>query len=217
MSVPASTIFERIVTGADLEQWCLDTLHRWFPSYLAELERQHGIAAGALQRPRAYLRVPSLDKWPEDQLPAVLLISEGTLDPPRQDGEKHYRARWLIGTACVCSARTEAESRTLAMLYIAALRALFIQRPSLDGNASGTVWLSEDYTELDYDDGRSLAAGRAVFTVEVEDVVSGDAGPLTPGEPLDPDTQPWPLWPITELAETEVEGVPLQTNGGGQT
>ncbi len=214
MSVPAS-IFGRIVTGGDVEQWCLDLLHTWFGTYLAELERQHGITEGTLQRPRAYLRVPSLDKWPEDQLPAVLLVSEGTLDLPQRDGRKVHRARWLMGAATVCSARSEAESRALAMLYVAALRALLIQRPSLDGKAQGTVWMAESYTELDYDDGRSLAAGQAAFTVEVDDVVSGDAGPLTPTAPLDPDTEPWPPWAEAELVEVEVQGVPLQTNGGG--
>jgi len=211
----AESIFGRIVTGGDVEQWCLELVHRWLGTYLSEVERQHGIPAGKLARPRALLRAPTVDKWPEDQLPAVLLVSVGTLELPQRDGRKLHRARWQIGAACITSARTEAESRALAMLYIAALRALLIQRPSLDGKAQGTVWLAESYDEIDYDDGRSLCAGEAAFTVEVDDVVSGDAGPLTPDAPLAPDTEPWPPWATTDLVEVEVDAVPLQDNGGG--
>jgi len=205
-ALTSSTLFGPIVSGGDVEAWCVDLLRTWYGTYLSEVERQAGLDAGTLQRPRAVVRVPSLDKWPEDQLPALLVISVGTAETPLKQGSGSYRARWDVGTACICSARGEAETRAIAMLYGAALRALFIQRPSLDGRAHGTVWTSETYDDLDYDDGRTLAAAIVGFTVEVHDVVVGNAGPLAPDDPLDPDTQPWPLDPIADEVAVVVNG-----------
>jgi hypothetical protein len=198
------SIFGRIVSGADVESWCWQTLRTWISTYLAEVERQSALAAGSLQRPRGFVTSPSLDKWPEDQLPALLVISIGLSEPPLKSGDGRFRARWDMGLACVVSARTQSESRALAMRYMAALRALFVQRPSLDGNAAGTVWTGESYESLDYDDVRSLMAGIASFTVEVADVVTANAGPLVADVPLTPDTDPWNDWPIAELVDVQV-------------
>jgi hypothetical protein len=206
------TIFGRIVSGADVETWCADTVRKWMSTYLAEKERQDGMAAGALQRPRAIVTVPSFEKWPEDQLPAIMLISVGLADSPEMHGDGVYTARWDMALACVCSARTEAESHAMAQRYMAALRALFLQRPSLGGNADGTTWLGESYDSLPYEDTRSLAAGMAQFVVQVEDVSSARAGPLTPDEPLDPDTDPWAEWPLVQESDVEVDVVDDVTN-----
>jgi hypothetical protein len=218
VSVVEPSIFGAIVTGADVEGWCLETLKQWSPTYLAELERQHGRTAGELQPVRAWVTVPSFDKWPEDQLPAVLLLSVGIAAPPLKRGDGRYRARWQMGLACICSARTQELSHELAMLYLAAHRAILLQRPSLGGHAAGINWLDENYDDLPLDDLRSLSAGQAIFTVEVEGVVSGDAGPLSPDQPLTPATDPWPDWPTAATVEVTVEGVeapaPLPPKGG---
>jgi hypothetical protein len=215
---PEPSIFGPIISGADVEAWCIDLFRNWFGTYLSEIERQAGFEAGALQRPRSYTVAPSLDKWPEDQLPAVLVISVGTSEPPLREGGGSYRARFDVGAGCVCSSRTQAETRRAAMLYAAALRLLLIQRPSLDGHASGTVWTSESYDELDFDDGRTLGAGVVAFTVEVHEVALANAGPLERDLPLSPDTDPWPDDPIADDVEVAVESVvPPQTlpNEGG--
>jgi hypothetical protein len=205
--IETQTIFGRIVTGADVEQWCLETLAKWSGTYLAEVERQHGITAGQLSRVRAWQTTPSLDKWPEDQLPAVLLVSVGLAERPVRDGSGKWRARWQMGLACVCSARTQAESRFNAMMHVAAHSQILLDRPSLEGRANGVDWLSEDYDTLPFDDARSLAAGMCAFTVEVENVRQNKAGPPTPSEPLDPDTLPWPLWQTVREVDVEVDSV----------
>jgi hypothetical protein len=201
------SIFGRIVSGDDVERWCVQLVQRWVSTYLSEVERQHGVSAGTLQRPRAYVTAPSLDKWPEDQLPAVILVSVGLSDAPIKAGDGKYRARWDMGLACVCSARTQAQSHSAAMSYMAALRALFVQRPSLDGRADGTMWNSETYDDIDYDDARSLSAGIAHFIVDVCDVTTANAGPVTPDAPLPDDTEPWPLWPQVLTTDIDVEAV----------
>jgi hypothetical protein len=203
----ADTIFGRIVTGDDVEQWCLDCLKKWSPTYLSELERQHGVVAGTYQRVRQWVTAPSMDKWPEDQLPAVLLISVGLAEPPAKRGDGTYRARWQMGVACIVSAATPEDAHAMGMLYIAAHRTILVQRPSLEGQAQGIVWQDENYDDLVYDDTRTLAAGSAQFTVEVDGVVTTGAGPLMPSEPHQPTTDPYPPWAKAETVEVEVEHV----------
>lgn len=207
-TLTSSTIFGQIVSGDDVETWVVETLQKWLSTYLSEVERQHDLEAGVLQRPRSIVRTGGLDKFPEDQLPALLVISVGTSEDPLKEGTGAYRARWDVGAGCVVSARTMQETRVLAMHYGAALRALLVQRPSLDGHAAGTVWKSETYDDLDFDDGRSLAIAAVAFTVEVHDVVLANAGPTAPDAPLTPDTDPWPLDPIANEVDVVVESKP---------
>ena len=185
--------FGPIVTGGDVEQWTLDLLHTWLSTYLAETERQHGYTGHDLPRPRGWALGPSFDKWPEDQLPGVLVSSRGTLDPPRRHGDGMFSARWAIEPGVVCTARTQNEAHALAALYGAAVRLLLIQRPSLGGHAAGVAWLGESYDDLGYDDTRSLYAVKELFAVQVDEVAYSDAGPASPEAPLTPDdTAPWP-------------------------
>jgi hypothetical protein len=207
--VDETNIFGRIVTGADVEAWVVETLRKWSSTYLAEVERQHGLAGGTLQRVRSWVRAPTFDKWPEDQLPAVLVISTGTIGEPLKDGRGRYRARWAVAVGTVCSARTRDLSHDQAELYAAAHRALLLQRPSLEGRANGVDWATEDYTDLPFDDTRSLGAGRDVFAVEVDDVVSTKAGPVTPADPAPVETDPYPPWPLVETHDEVIEAEPI--------
>jgi hypothetical protein len=211
------SIFGPIVSGHDVEQWSLALIRKWFSTYLAEKEAQDGLTRGALQRPRGYVIAPSLDKWPEDQLPAIVLVSVGLAERPLKEGSGRYRARWDMGVACICSARTQSESHANAQRYMAALRLIFIQRPSLDGKASGVDWQGEQYDQLDYDDLRSIDGGFGQFTVEVEDIALAGGGPATPDVPLAPDdTLPWPDWTAVETADVVVQRVDvIQPTKGG--
>jgi hypothetical protein len=199
-----TTIFGRIVTGYDVEQWVLALARKWFGTYLAEAERQHDYAACTFPRPRAWIVAPSFDKWPEDQLPAALVVSNGIVAPPRRDGAGVYRAQWRVEVGVCVSASTEAKSRELAELYLAALNAVIVQHPSLEGNAMGASWLELTYTPLDYDSTRSLYAGSSVFAVEVDDVVTTGAGPAEPDPAMD-ECAPWAPWPLVETVDVDVD------------
>ena len=204
---PTESIFKRIVTGHDVEQVTLKLFKRWFGTYLSEVERQHGITAGTLARPRGWSIAPSFDKWPEDQLPAIVVVSVGLADVPVKDGRGTYRAKWDMVIGAVCSARTQEESRLMSMFYIAALGTLLDQRPSLEAGAVGLDWLDEDYTVLEFDDTRSVSAGAGRFHIQFDNVRSTRAGPLAPDEPLDPDTLPWPDDQAVELVDIDVLNV----------
>ena len=179
---------------------------RWFGTYLCEVERQHGVAENTLTRPRGWVTAPSFDKWPEDQVPAVVVVSIGLAEQPLKDGSGRYRAKWDIVAGAVFSARTQQESRLGSMFYIAALRALLVQRPSLDSGGIGVEWLDEDYTVLEFNDERSLAAGAGRFQLEFDDVVSARAGPLDTDEPQD-ECAPWSPWSIVQEVDVDVFNV----------
>jgi hypothetical protein len=204
VSAQAETIFGRFVSAVDVEDWCWRLLQRWFGTYLAETERQAGLEAGFYQRPRGFVTAPDLEKWPEDQLPALILRSVGIPEPPLKDGGGRYRVQYGIAVSAVCSARSEQESRRMALHFLHALYALFVQRPSLDGHADGVTWLRSRVDELAYDDSRSIQHGSADFLVQVNDAVTAKSGPSTPAEPLTPDTEPWPLWPTVETTHVDV-------------
>jgi len=206
VSTTEPSIFGQIVTGLDVEQWCMEELATWSSTYLAEVERQSGLSGHDLARVKSWVTGPSLDKWPEDQLPAGLLISVGLAERPSMSGDGSYNARWQMGLAIIVSARTEAETHRLAMLYIAAHRTLLLQRPSLGERTLGVDWQDENYDQLPYDDIRSLGAGMANFTVEVESVASWGMGPNTPDVPLSPDdTLPWPPYQTVKTHSETVE------------
>lgn len=205
------SIFGRIVSAYDVEGWVMALLRRWSGTYLSEVERQHGYQAGALSRLRGWSYGPTFDKWPEDQVPGVLVVSPGLVPPPAKGGDGRYRARWRVDLGVICSARTQALSHEQAQDYIAAFRALLIQRPSLDGHADGTAWLDENYTPLSYDDTRSLYAGYATIVVDVDNVTTANAGPTTPDDPNEPDTDPWAPWPLVVTHDETVEHFPPPT------
>jgi hypothetical protein len=201
------TIFGRIVTGADVEDWVFACLQTWSCTYLAEVERQHGITPGTLPDVRAWVPTHTFDKWPEDQVPAVFVINTGLAERPVKGGDGAFYVRWQMQIGVLTSARTEAQAHKLAQLYLAAHRVLLLQRPSLDGMADGTEWIGEGDMPLNFDDTRTLAARVGTFVVTVDRVCFANQGPVTPAEPLVPCTDPWPQWSTAQLVEIEVDNI----------
>ncbi len=209
------SIFGPIVSGHDVESHLVAVFKRWAGTYLAEKERQDGLEAGTLARPRSIGVADSLDKFDEDQLPAIVLVSIGLAERPVKNGDGYYRGRWDVGVACICAARTGEESHASCQRYMAALRTLLIQRPSLDGWAAGIDWQGEQYDQLDFDTSRSLDVGLGNFWVEVAGISLANAGPPTPSDPLDPDTAPWADWSKVTEIDIDVEKVDEITPEGG--
>jgi len=170
-------LFGTIKHAGQIEDMAEDFLKLWTPTYLAEMERQLGLDSKSLPHIRAWTRINEFEKWPEDQLPTVLLICPGLAEPPIKDGSGAYRAKWALGVAVVVSASTERATRNIAGIYSAAIRATLLQHRSLGGQALGVDWTDERYDDLPSEDSRSLAAARQVFVVEVADVTNAKLGP----------------------------------------
>jgi hypothetical protein len=169
-----------IVAASDVERAALATIKKWVSTYLGEAEGQHDRARGSLPRPRSYTTTNSFDKWPEDQLPCVLLVCPGLVEQPRAEGNGHYHAVFAVGVAVIVSAKTEAATEELAKLYVSAVRTCLIQQQSLGGFADSTEWLDETYDDLPSEDMRSLGAGQSIFAVHVGDLSRRYTGPPHP-------------------------------------
>jgi hypothetical protein len=206
MTIAPNNIFRQIITRQDVEQAALDTLQIWIDTYLAEVERQKGITVRSLPRPRSWTRRNEFERWPEDQIPAIIVVSPGLSDPPMGTGNGAFRADWDLGIAVVAEGQQTNSTRDLVGYYTAAIRALIIQRPSLGGFAMGVIWTGERYDDIsDTEIGRTMASGQVLFQVTVEGIVSTKAGPVTPDTPpVDPpDTSP--TWPIATQVSAEYE------------
>lgn len=201
------TIFGRIVSRQDLENAAMETCKTWIDTYLAEVERQRGIDTGFYQRPKSYTTVNSVTKWDEDQLPAIIVVSNGFSQAPRKKGDGTFDTWWGLGIACIVSGNDEASTREFASDYTAALRALFNQRVSLDGFADGTDFVDEHYDDIQEEDRRSMASGQVIFSVEVDNVVQTKAGPITPDDPPSDPEAPIPDWPIA--TSVHLDGVTI--------
>jgi hypothetical protein len=198
-----------LVSGRDVELAAMALLKRWSGTYLAEAERQRGYAPASLPRIRGWATAHDFEKWPEDQLPCVLLVSPGLAEAPEPAGTGVYRVHFALGVATIVSARTMDETAALAKLYCAAIRACILQHQSLEGFAAGVEWLDETYDDLESIDARSLGAGQAIFSVTVDGFARRWNGPKTPSDPPAPDTAPLPEDPVATAVETVVSRIPV--------
>jgi hypothetical protein len=209
MTNPFSSAIGPIVSGRDVELAVLTFLKRWSGTYIAECERQRGRPPGSLPRIRGWTVASEFEKWPEDQLPCVLLVSPGLAEAPTPDGGGFFRAKFTLGLAVIVSTATANDTADLAKLYCAAMRAAILQHQSLEGFARGIEWLDENYDDLPSVDTRSLGAGQAIFAVEIDGFARRWNGPTTPGEPPDPDTTPLPTDPTATRVVVTTQPVPL--------
>jgi hypothetical protein len=212
------TIFGNIYDDDQIEQAVMDCLKRWLPTYLAEVERQRGLTPPFYKRPASYGIQQGMEKWPEDGLPHVLVVATGNNDEPTRDGRGKGRARWYIGVAVVVGNVNKALTRRMAYRYAAAVRALLVQKQSLDGALDGNVrgldWVDGRANEMEPNDERTVWASRQVFTLEVDDVVSHNRGPVTPDPPDDPD-EPLPDYPVvpdSDHIQLDVENISPDDN-----
>ena len=199
--------FGPMVHASKVEAAARDTLKLWTPTYVAEMERQLGLAPRTLPLIRSWITTTDVDQWAEEALPSCLLLSTGLAETPVKDGRGSYRARFALGLALVVPPLTDdAATDELAKVYTAVLRTVLLQQRSLGGFAAGVDWEDERYDVLPTAQ-RSLAAGQVVFTVSVDAVVAARTGPRgTP--PEDPYGPPPPAPEVTSATAT-VAPLPL--------
>ena len=195
------SLYGRLIAGVDVEQAFKARVDDRLDDYLNEVERQHGLAVGFLERPRAYV---GDERFVEDQLPAIVVKSPGTADLPAADGRGRYAVRFELELEVHVAAAEPPGA--LAKLYALALRALAVQQPS--PLFMGVDWVNERYRRAELVGGRTYYIGTVGLEVQVPDVTDRHAGPPDePGWPEDggPDS---PEWPVSATAETELVKVP---------
>jgi hypothetical protein len=199
-----------MIGGAQVELAVYTTLHDWLPSYLSEYERQNNLTPGSVSPPRGWaVTGRDLAKQPADQLPCVVIMAGGIVDPPRKEGGRgRLTARWVVDVGAVFAAAWGGKSRAHAQQYAVAVRTLLQQRPVLIGDGSSVDWRAEGYDEMDFESERMYSASIANFTLEVVGVGWANGGPppyVTP--PTDP-TAPLDPWTAVDTTDVTVERTP---------
>ena len=202
------SLYGRLIAGADVAQAVRARIEADLDLYLDEVERQHGLTPGTLERPRAFV---DDERFPEDQLPAIVVKSTGVADLPEPDGQGRYRTRFGIELEAHVAAGTGAME--VAQLYALALRALALQRPS--PLFMGTDWTGESYRRGELVGGRTYCVGVVELEVHVPDVTDRHAGPSDElGWPEIPPRAPdSPEWPVAQTADTDIVKEPIEPEG----
>lgn len=201
------TIFGDIVSRNQVETAVIETLHAWLPTYIAEVQRQTPGWDEALNipQPRSFTSSNEFHKWPDDQLPCIVVICPGLRGTPVREGRGSYRARFAVGVAAVVTAAQPKMTRQIADMYAAAIRACLVQRPSLGGFASAVIWEDETTSDMPTSETRSVSSGQVIFTVEVEGVTTAQAGPTSVTVPPEDPSVPYAEWPLVETTNLEIE------------
>jgi hypothetical protein len=183
---PTAISFGNVITGDDVLTAVQSTIDNWIGTYLAlmarHVEQDPTTEGGVLPSFKSYPASLDISRFPEDQLPACIIVVPSITDAPEKKGNGSYIANFQVGIGVAVSAPTRARTLKLAQLYAAAVRLLIIQKRSLGGFAMGVTWTREEYTGniLRSDDMRTMAIGVLEFTVQVDNVANNSQGPEVP-------------------------------------
>ena len=167
----------------DLQEAVVSTIRKWLPTYLALIERKVELAPRSIPLPRSYVLSDNgeLNKKPEDQLPAVVVLCPGGGKiTPRQEGDGRIRAGYVVNVACIVTARDHESTDKLARRYRKALELILVHQPSLGGFAEASIFRGWRNDELLPEDDRTIAAGTNVFEVLVPDISQAGKGLQAP-------------------------------------
>ena len=164
-----------------IEEGVLSTLQRWLPLYRAEIEAQYGIELPDIAS--WGLVDEEDDRWPEQALPALIVIAEPTEEAEKYSGWS--RASWPFQVAVIVEHPQRVWARKIAQLYGAAIRGAILQRRSLGGIGRVTDWTGERLP-FEATKSRTEAASQNLFLVQQDEVVNWQMGPkgeVPPDEP----------------------------------
>src|SRR5215831_15728670 len=111
-----------MVSASQIEEDVINTLQKWFPTYLAEVARQLGISKNSLPQPTNYTNRNSFDAEQGEKIPKVVVVCPGLLDNPVHDARGIYRAIWRVGVGVATAAKDEQSANMLVKAYGAAAR-----------------------------------------------------------------------------------------------
>jgi hypothetical protein len=159
-----------------------------------------------------------MGRMPEDQLPGVMIVNQGVLDPPIKHGDGSVKAIWQVDIGCQVVAKGQKvnaapRALTLARMYITAIRLAMLQQRE---PPMGMVdWRGEVPNQvLDSQDDRTTCLATARFAIETPDAVTWGEGPLAP-EDIDLPPEQRPEWPVVTAYDLEVVKVSVNETEEG--
>lgn len=188
--------FGQFIVPTEVDDAAQNTLEKWIGTYLRLVERRIKKPKNWLPNPRSYIVSSDFDHFPEEQLPAVIIESQGTAGKPKMDGGRYYRTEFRVKVSVFVEASDRRSTERLTKYYITALRLLVIQKGSLGGFAIASCWEDESYSVQTNDrTQRTIGTATVTFNVEVREVGKRLSGPSEPIE-----TEPGPI-PTVKVAK----------------
>lgn len=210
--MPESNIFGSIFLSPEFDDAIEAFIRKWIDTYLSEIEFRSGIPRRTMTRPRSYLVTNEPEKFPDDSLPLIMIVSSGMSDPPVMNDTMAWDGWWDWVVVIITAQRDEKSTRKMSQRYGAAIRAMVMQRPDLEGAVDDTEFLGESYGYLPQEDrNRSRAVAGLEFRSYIQGIVE-QVGPPEPdpAEPEnDPDDEPRPDYPTIEQVSLEIVNDPI--------
>jgi len=176
-------VFGPIFDGSVLTRAVINTLKMWFQTYIREIEYQRGWTVGEIPPPKTYAERWRFDSYPDDKMPAVIVVSPGMTEHPHYDGDGTVNGWWALGVGVIAAASTEDNSERLAKTYGAAARLILSQKGWLDETweFNGTEILDETYGEVpDIEQARTMRSAQVIARTQVMNMWNRSTGPLQP-------------------------------------
>lgn len=219
MSTSTRHVYGEFVGAHHLEAAILDTLWYWLPSYCYEVSREAGLGAEFLQPIRGWRVASDMERFPEDQLPCVVLVNNGVTIQPRKHAIEEadvFLAHWevMLGVQVAAKgskAKAVPRALTLARMYSLALRLVMIQKRDEDGVMGMTDPMSERPNQtLSIDDDRTTCLAVTTFSIVTDKWAEWGNGPMEPEQP--PPEPNRPEWPYVEEWDLEVTKIPVDAD-----
>lgn len=186
-------IFGNMMSAAQLEDAATSALKRWFPTYLAEAERQFMFPKGTLTAPKNYLNRDNFISEKGEDIPKIVVISQGLATQPVVF-QGRYMASWQLGIGIATAATPETRANRMVKAYGAAIRALMLENQTLgvgpddpdDGSGillyiAAIRWVGENYNDVLTDNQIALYKSASVhFVIDVDNVSQRGGGPEVP-------------------------------------
>ena len=187
--------------GHSVQEAFYNTLQKWLPSYIAEINRNLG--SRVLVEPFEYRHRPDYRTLPRNATAAILVEVPNTIGVPRIF-QSSIRTNWRVEVMVyVYGTKDWQETQALTNAYASAVRAAIIQHRGLEGFAETTIWEGEEYLEGEHSSGRTTGIAHLRFAVTVGNVLNMNGGVPTveyapTGSITGPSLDPLPDPPVVE-------------------
>lgn len=175
----ASDLFGPIKGGQTVQEGVYNTIQKWVPAYIAEMNRHLG--SDELTIPQEYRWRPEFMPEPPDMAPRILVLSHGLVGEPERY-QTDIRSTWEVEVSTYIYGTDDwQQTQALTMAYTAAIRTLLIQHGTLGTIAELTRWIGESYLEGEHTSHRTRGLGISKFEVVLHTTLDPFGGPPTPG------------------------------------
>lgn len=188
MPVPATNQFGDLFVVTALEEALVQALGAWFPTYLAEVSRQHPPPTGVVMAPPASIATHRTDaRWPDEALPSVVVQVPGTYSVEKR-GDGELQAWYAVTVLCVVAAATLDDTLRLSGYYCGAARGILMQQRDAGGVVGDVEWIDERHDRILTADSRqrSLQVGSLTCSMLINHVVNARLGPAGINDLPDP-------------------------------